>query len=46
MKYFQEHISGWKLVSFIPNKYPYAIGLEESTSASDFYIFEKVNREI
>ncbi len=42
MSYIQEKISGWELQQFIPNRYPYKIGMEETTSASDFYIFKKV----
>lgn len=39
--YIQKHIIGWKLVEFIPNRYPYIMGQEETTSTSDFYIFKK-----
>lgn len=39
--YFQKNIKGWKLDNFIPNKYPYIIGQEGTTSTSDFYIFKK-----
>ncbi|RPF42143.1 hypothetical protein EDD70_2886 [Hydrogenoanaerobacterium saccharovorans] len=42
MRYIQENIKGWILKQFIPNKYPYVIGREEVTSASDFYIFERI----
>lgn len=42
ISYIQEKISGWELYQFIPNRYPYKIGMEESTSASDFYIFKKI----
>ena len=42
MKYIQEHIHGWELYQFIPNKYPYVIGEEENTSTADFYIFKKI----
>ena len=31
----------WELIRYIPNKYPYRIGQEETTSASDFYIYQK-----
>lgn len=43
MGYIQQYISGWELEKFIPNKYPYVIGREEETSASDFYIFKKIS---
>jgi len=43
ISYIQEKISGWKLHQFIPNRYPYQIGKEETTSASDFYIFRKID---
>lgn len=39
--YIQKNIKGWELDKFIPNKYPYFIGQEETTSTSDFYIFKK-----
>lgn len=35
----------WKLVEYIPNKYPYTIGFEENTSSSDFYIYMKESSE-
>lgn len=41
-KYIQEKQSNWKLIEFIPNRYPYIIGEESETSASDFYIFKKI----
>lgn len=42
MKFVQDHyFDDWKLFSFIPNKFPYQVGNEASTSASDFYIFER-----
>lgn len=41
ISYIQEKISGWELYQYIPNRYPYKIGEEETTSASDFYIFKK-----
>lgn len=41
MGYIQKNMEGWKLINFIPNKYPYIIGCEDKTSASDFYIFQK-----
>lgn len=41
MWYIQNHIKGWTLIEFIPNKYPYIIGQEENTSTSNFYIFQK-----
>jgi len=41
MAYIQKNIEEWKVACFIPNKYPYVIGEEENTSASDFYIFKK-----
>ena len=43
MGYIQQYISGWELEKLIPNKYPYVIGREEETSASDFYIFKKIS---
>lgn len=39
--YVSEHHPEWKLIRYIPNKYPYKIGQEETTSASDFYIYQK-----
>lgn len=42
MKYVQENMSDWKLIDFIPNKYPFELGNEDMTSPSDFYIFEKL----
>lgn len=41
IKYIQENISNFKLLEFVPNKYPHVIGEEEDTSESDFYVFEK-----
>ena len=41
LSYIQKNIKGWKLDKFIPNKYPYVIGQEETTSTSDFYIFKR-----
>lgn len=46
ISYIQEKISGWVLYQYIPNRYPYKIGEEETTSASDFYIFKKLDRNI
>lgn len=40
--YVSEHFPNWKLVKYIPNKYPYKIGQESTTSASDFYIYQKL----
>jgi len=40
-KFFQERITGWEFITFIPNKYPYVVGREETTSTSDFYIYKK-----
>lgn len=42
MKYVQERFREWKLIEFIPNKYPYIIGGESETSSADFYIFSKL----
>lgn len=39
--YVQEHFPEWKLIHYIPNLYPYRIGEEDDTSASDFYIYKK-----
>ena len=39
--YVQQHYPDWKLIQYIPNKYPYQIGKESETSASDFYFFVK-----
>ena len=41
IRYIQENIPNFKLVEFVPNKYPHVFGEEETTSESDFYIFEK-----
>jgi len=43
MKYIQDNIIGFSLIGFVPNKYPHIIGEEETTTESDFYIFEKVD---
>jgi SAM-dependent methyltransferase len=40
--YVARNFPNWKLVQYIPNQYPYVIGEEENTSASDFYIYQKV----
>jgi len=40
--YVAEHFPEWKLIEYIPNKYPYQIGKESETSASDFYIFQQL----
>ena len=39
--YVADHFPEWKLIQYIPNKYPYQIGKESETSASDFYIFQR-----
>lgn len=39
--YVSEHYPQWELIRYIPNNYPYKIGQEETTSASDFYIYQK-----
>mgnify|MGYP006906604325 CR=1 FL=1 len=39
--YVAEHHPNWTLIQYIPNKYPYQIGKESETSASDFYIFQR-----
>lgn len=39
--YVAAHHADWELIRYIPNKYPYKIGEEETTSAADFYIFQK-----
>lgn len=45
MKIVQEKYSTeWKLIDFIPNRYPFELGNEEKTSPSDFYIFKKIKR--
>ena len=41
IRYIQENIPNFRLVKFVPNKYPHVFGEEETTSESDFYIFEK-----
>jgi len=33
----------WKIKEYIPNKYPFDIKHQESTSFSDFYFYEKIN---
>ena len=40
--YVAKNFPNWNLVQYIPNKYPYIIGEEENTSASDFYIYQRV----
>lgn len=43
--YIQNHLGNtWKLYKYIPNKFPYQIGNEAVTSASDFYIFQKTTQ--
>lgn len=42
--YVQEHYPEWDLMKYIPNKYPYQIGKESETSASDFYFFRKTQQ--
>lgn len=44
--YVAEHHPEWELIRYIPNKYPYIIGQEEMTSASDFYIYKKSNKDV
>ncbi len=44
--YVQEPFPQWEHIKFIPNRYPYHIGQEEDTSASDFYIYKKRSAEI
>lgn len=44
--YVAKHHPEWELIRYIPNKYPYIIGQEEMTSASDFYIYKKSNKDI
>ena len=39
--YIENHMSDWKLIKIINNKYPYDINDEENTSWSDFYFYEK-----
>jgi len=39
-RWIEEHISCWKLIHHIPNKYPYTGDTEEGSFA-DFYIYEK-----
>ncbi len=42
--YVQNNLnSEWELIDFIPNRYPYIIGNEEETSASDFFVFKKIS---
>lgn len=40
--YIQEHYPDWEVIKYVPNKYPYQIGKESETSASDFYFFRKI----
>ena len=40
--YVQEHFPQWELVQYIPNRYPYQIGRESETSASDFFVYQKI----
>lgn len=42
--YIQGHYPDWELIKYIPNKYPYQIGKESETSASDFYFFRKMQQ--
>ena len=35
--------NSWKLIEFIPNKYPFDIKYPFNTSYSDFYFYEKIN---
>lgn len=39
--FIQENITGWKLISYIPNKYPYDADTG-CGSISNFYIYEKI----
>ncbi|ANY76615.1 hypothetical protein BBD41_16945 [Paenibacillus ihbetae] len=43
MRYVQENCAEWVLIDFIPNKYPFQLGREMTTSTSDFYIFKHKN---
>ena len=38
-KFVADNFSSWELIKYIPNKYPYIIGKEDTTSCSDFYIY-------
>jgi len=38
--YINQNINGWKLISYIPNKYPYNPNTGE-VSISNFYVYEK-----
>jgi hypothetical protein len=40
-KWIDRHLTGWKLIKHIPNKYPFD-GNEENGSFSDFFIYEKM----
>lgn len=41
-KWIEQHIFGWSLLEYIPNKYPYARDNEQS-SWSDFYIYHLIS---
>ncbi|MHA2857024.1 methyltransferase domain-containing protein [Paenibacillus lautus] len=43
MRYVLENCTEWILIDFIPNKYPFQLGQEMTTSTSDFYIFKHKN---
>jgi hypothetical protein len=39
-RWIDEHAHGWKLIKYIPNRYPY-FGGDNEGSFADFYIYEK-----
>lgn len=41
--WIQRHQPLFKLIKNIPNRYPYIIGKEETTSFSDFNIYQRKN---
>ncbi|MDQ1266434.1 MAG: hypothetical protein QG635_1586 [Bacteroidota bacterium] len=40
-KWINKRLRGWKLISYIPNRYPH-LGDDNTGSFADFYIFEKI----